>query len=275
MSRGRHTTPRGTRRPVRTARRILVTAIVAAVVAIGAAALVVRPGANANAHAPKDRASEGSSHSPLVIEPTQIPAIPSDTSSNLEDSTPWMVFASAGDVRLTLPVQEPEAVAFHQAYYGDAMAMHPIGHLERNAFKSEFTAPPQQEDGPGYIIQAPRGRGTGPTTAVDIVAPAQAEVMSPVDGTVTQVKRYKLYGQYPDMVVRIRPAADPHAEVAMLHLTNVQVHDGDEVRASLSVIGQPRKFPFHSEVNDYVAGGDPHVHIEVKTRQPAKQSSPA
>jgi hypothetical protein len=162
-----------------------------------------------------------------------------------------------------LPVRNPEAVAYHQAYYSDAQPLRPIGHLTQNHYKSAFSPPPAQP-GPDYMIEAPRGRGTGPTTAVDVMAPGQADVYSPVDGTVVQVKRYKLYGQYPDMIVRIKPDADPKAQVVMIHLTNVQVHKGDQVRATLSVIGQPRTFPFHSEVNDYVPGGDPHVHIEVK-----------
>jgi hypothetical protein len=98
------------------------------------------------------------------------------------------------------------------------------------------------------------------------MAPAQTDVYAPIDGTVVQAKRYKLYGQYPDMIVRIKPDVDPNSQVVMIHLTNVQVHKGDEVHATLSVIGQPRTFPFHSEVNDYVPGGDPHVHIEVKAR---------
>jgi murein DD-endopeptidase MepM/ murein hydrolase activator NlpD len=174
-----------------------------------------------------------------------------------------MEFASVGDVRLTLPVKDPEVVAYHQAYYSDAQSMRPIGHLTKNFYKSAFSPPPEQP-GPDYLIQSPRGRGTGPTTAVDIMAPARTDVYAPIDGTVVQAKRYKLYGQYPDMIVRIRPDVDPNSQVVMIHLTNVQVHKGDEVHATLSVIGQPRTFPFHSEVNDYVPGGDPHVHIEVK-----------
>jgi hypothetical protein len=50
----------------------------------------------------------------------------------------------------------------------------------------------------------------------------------------------------------------------MIHLAHVRVARGDRVSATLSVIGVPRVFPFRSETDDYVRGGDPHVHIEIK-----------
>ncbi len=175
----------------------------------------------------------------------------------------WQGFARADGLMLMLPMQDPTAVAYHQAYYGDAFGMHPLGNIERNANKAQFDAP-QETSGPVYIVQSSRGRGTGPTTAVDIVMPRQAAVMAPIDGTVVVAKRYKLYGQYPDWRVEIRPTDRPDLRVIIIHLDEVQVRRGDEVSATLSPIGKPRVLPFHSAVNDYVPGGDPHVHIEVK-----------
>ncbi len=191
-----------------------------------------------------------------------------EPSPSTDEDTPWEGFARADGSVLILPVQEPVAVAFHQAYYDDALAMHPLGSVDRNANKSEFEAPPATP-GPSYIIQSSRGRGTGATTAVDIVMPKHAIVMSPVDGTVVAAKRYQLYGQYPDWRVEIRLTDRPDLRVVIIHLDGVKVRRGDEVSATLSPIGEPRVLPFHSAVNDYVPGGDPHVHIEVKSEEKA------
>jgi hypothetical protein len=81
---------------------------------------------------------------------------------------------------------------------------------------------------------------------------------------VVQVKPYKLYGKYPDERVEISVDGHPDVHVVMIHLTHVRVARGDQVSATLSVIGEPRVFPFRSETDDYVRGGDPHVHIEIK-----------
>jgi hypothetical protein len=164
---------------------------------------------------------------------------------------------------LSIPVAVPKAIAYHEAFYSDALDLHPLGHLQRNHNKDAFDPPPPTP-GPNYLVEATRWRGTGPTTAVDVVMPEGSTVVSPIDGTVVLVKRYKLYGKYPDMQVEIRSATHPDLRVVIIHLDEVTVRRGDEVSARLSPIGKPRVFPFHSEVNDYVPGGDPHVHIEVK-----------
>ena len=52
-------------------------------------------------------------------------------------------------------------------------------------------------------------------------------------------------------------------KVLLIHLARVRVKPGDRVFATLSVIGYPRVFPFGSQVDDYLRGGNPHVHIEI------------
>lgn len=181
----------------------------------------------------------------------------------------WPVFATAAGLDLVLPNPGVEAVAYHQASYGDAIRLTPVGELLKNYAGKLFDA---EEDSPGprYIVQPQRtGRRTAPTSAVDLVLPKKMDVYSPVTGTVVVAKRYKLYGRYPDVRVEIRPTDHPEVRVVVIHLTDVHVRDGDEVSATLSPIGTARVFPFHSVVNDYVGGGDPHVHLEVKQEDAA------
>ena len=173
------------------------------------------------------------------------------------------VFARVGGLAVRVPTQHLVALAYHEASYDDAMEMHPVGKMSSNANKTKFHAPPESP-GPSYLVQASRGRGTGATTAVDVLMPRTAAAVAPVDGIVRAAKRYRLYGQYPDWRVEIEPSGHPALRVVMIHLDGVKVRRGDTVSATLSAIGTPRVFPFHSAVNDYVPGGDPHVHLEVK-----------
>jgi hypothetical protein len=108
---------------------------------------------------------------------------------------------------------------------------------------------------------------------VDIAVKPVAELTAPVTGRVVRARRYRLYGSYRDWRVEIAPDGFPDLRVVMIHLTNVKVRRGDEVSATLSVIGHARKLPFRSQVDDY-GGGDPHVHIEVK-ELPSKKPKPA
>jgi hypothetical protein len=97
-------------------------------------------------------------------------------------------------------------------------------------------------------------------------------VRSPVDGTVIQVKPYRLYCRYEDVQVRIRPTGQTRISVLLIHLGNVPVHPGEPVFATLSVLGYPRVFPFRSQVDDYIPGRNPHVHIEItRPRTPARR----
>src|SRR5204862_3962239 len=101
------------------------------------------------------------------------------------------------------------------------------------------------------------------TSAADIVMPAGTKVGAPVSGVVAKVRRYRLYGGYVDHEVEIRPDGAPDLRVAMIHLDDLAVHEGDEVSQGASVIGVPRIFPFSSQTDLYIPGGNPHVHMEV------------
>src|SRR5439155_17258112 len=119
----------------------------------------------------------------------------------------------------------------------------------------------------GYTVMSSRGRGTPATSAADVVLPAGTPVRSPVTGRVVEVRPYRLYCRYPDEEVRIRPDGGGPLTVVLIHLTRIRVEPGERVFATLSVIGFPRVFPFRSQVDDYVRGGNPHVHIEITRPQ--------
>jgi hypothetical protein len=175
-------------------------------------------------------------------------------------------------VTLYLPVARPVGVYYHEASFDDALALRPLGHLVRNANHWGFQRLPATP-GPGYTVMSSRGRGTPATSAADVVVRPATAVRSPVTGRVISVRPYHLYCARRDLAVRIRPDGAGPLSVVMIHLRNVRVAPGDRVFATLSVIGFARQFPFRSQVDDYVRGGNPHVHIEITKPDPTRRAT--
>ena len=210
------------------------------------------------------RGRDGSISLPFAPPPAaaDVPVIP---------GTPLPVFAVSDGVALRMVAPDVVAVAFHEASYGDATALRPMGvcHVCRNRWK--FEPPPPRRPELGYIVTDTRGRSTPATSAADMVLGEGTVVMAPVTGTVTAVKHYRLYSRYPDVRVEIRPDVAADRRVVMLHLANVRLHPGDRVEASTTPIGVVRRFGFQSQVDRYVPGRHPHVHIEVKDPAEARR----
>jgi hypothetical protein len=179
-------------------------------------------------------------------------------------------FARARGVALDVPVPDPVAIAYHEASFHDALPLHPLGHVIRDANRWKFR-PPARTPGPGYIVMSSRGRPTPATSAADVVVRPYTPIRSPVNGVIVAVKRYRLYCRYADDEVAIRPDGRPRLRVTIIHLRGLRVHPGARVSATLSVIGFARIFPFRSQVDDYVRGGNPHVHIEITKPHPARR----
>lgn len=120
-------------------------------------------------------------------------------------------------------------------------------------------------DGPRQFVMSSRGRGTGSTTAVDIVIPDGDRIVAPVTGTVVAVVRYRLYCGRLDWKLVIRPRARPDLRVLVLHLGRPSARKGDLVTAGITPIGRARSGDFpNAQKNDYFPAGYPHVHIEVE-----------
>jgi hypothetical protein len=177
-------------------------------------------------------------------------------------------FAVSDGVYLLLVSPKTLAVAFHEASYRDATALRPLGRCRLCRNRTKFTPPLPRQPDLWYIVTDTRGRDTPATSAADIVLPRGETVLAPVSGTVTRVKRYRLYSRYRDVRVEIRPEGVPHRRVVLIHLAGVHLRPGDRVEASATRIGQVRRFRFESQVDRYVRGRHPHVHLEVK--DPAK-----
>ncbi len=173
-----------------------------------------------------------------------------------------------------MPVAEDTvAVAFHEASHKGTATLLPIGRCGICRNRAKFAAPASSVPNLRYIVMDSRGRAASGTSAVDIVVRKGTAVVAPVTGTVRNVKRYRLYRRYPDIRVAIAPDADPVRRVVVIHLRGVTLRRGDRVEASTTVIGRVREFPFESQVDRYVRGSFPHVHIEVRRRVEARPPS--
>lgn len=172
-------------------------------------------------------------------------------------------FAAVEDLALAVPHTRAVEIAFHEASQAEALPLVPTGRLVANDNATRFTAP-ADTTGPSYRVLSSRGRPRPPTSAVDIVVPKGDALMSPVDGTVTSVTEYPLYGRVHDWRVEITPTARPDLTVVMIHLLEPSVGVDTEVVAGRTPIGQARLLPFDSHVDYVLETKQPHVHLEVK-----------
>jgi murein DD-endopeptidase MepM/ murein hydrolase activator NlpD len=222
---------------------------------------LLHPGSAAQARAHRTRARGGdlAAPTPAAQDPSAAPA------------PRLLPFAEAEGITLRLPSARVACVCFHEASFSWTRALTPIGRLAHNYNRTKFAlADAHRAPAPRYIVMSSRGRRTGATTAADVVLPRRTPVASPVSGTVTKVKRYRLYGRYPDMQVEIRPQGHPGLRVVLIHLDEVRVRAGDPVSATHTVLGIPRVFPFGTQTDDYIGGRLPHVHVEITSAHPGR-----
>jgi hypothetical protein len=169
-------------------------------------------------------------------------------------------FARAGGVTLRVPAAVA-AITFHESLFEQAAALRPIGVLLRNG--NPAFDPPPDTVGPGYIVMGSRERSTPATSGSDDVIAADEPVLAPVSGTVIRVTSYRLYCEWSDVRVAIRPDAAPERTVQVFHLVDPLVRRGDRVLVSHTVLGSARLFPFRSQTQDYGLGAR-HVHLEIE-----------
>ncbi|HSK24937.1 MAG TPA: hypothetical protein VK906_17260 [Egicoccus sp.] len=174
-------------------------------------------------------------------------------------------FAEVDGAELVLPAAQVVAHGFHEPGGDGPEPLTPVGTL-RTAGATGFDEADAVADpsGPGYLVLPTRNRGTSPTGAVDIVVEVGEDVLAPVDGIVTTVADYTLYGTHADTLVHIRPDAAPHLEVKVLHVAGVSVREGDPVVAGETVIADTaRRVPVRNQIDRFVDRRLPHVHLEV------------
>lgn len=170
-------------------------------------------------------------------------------------------------IELVIPAhRDAEAVVgFHQAGpRSGAQALVPFGSTVASDFPGFNVFDSQDGHGSEHVVLASRGRGTSPTSAVDVALHAGENVLAPLDGTVVNVAPYSLYGETRDVTVAIRSTSDPSLAVHLFHLEGPMVEEGQEVTAGVTPLATVRELPFASQIDRTTKDGRPHVHLEVR-----------
>lgn len=191
---------------------------------------------------------------------------------------PTPVFALAGGIRLRLPVETDQLtlVGYHQATNDLARTMRPV------PFRTMSYGLPAMD---GFVPGLPRsidhltmwrtGRSGPPTRAVDVGAPAGSAVLSPVDGVVTALRPYELYGVTPDVEIHVRPDGVRGLEVVLLHVDRTRVRRGDRVEAGRTRLADVRRLSRRLRMQlayfSHDAGDHVHVQVNVPSARPAIQ----
>lgn len=180
---------------------------------------------------------------------------------------PSRLFARHDGMHLFTPSADPVRIGFHEAAYGTAVGMIPLGRALANDNGGKYHLPPLTPTDQQYLVLSSRGRPHHATSAVDIVMRPGEPVRSVVTGMVVEVRPYMLYGVHPDAMIRIRSAEDNGKIVTMLHVTGTRVHVGQQLLAGKTIVADSAtSFPFLSQI-DYYLGGKPHPHVHVEVKR--------
>jgi murein DD-endopeptidase MepM/ murein hydrolase activator NlpD len=160
----------------------------------------------------------------------------------------WIAFGHAGDVTLHYPSPRVERIGFHQSNNEGAQPIEPF------------------DTGIPATTMESRDRLADLRSSADVVVDPESEIRAPVSGVVVSSGSYDLYCGLFDYFINIEPDDHPGWRVKVLHITDLNVGNGDRVVQGETVIAPTaRQLPFASQVDDLrvVDPAWPHVHIEV------------
>ena len=225
------------------------------------------------------RASRANAQEPGGASATMARSSVSAQAQETPDPTP--LFASYKDVGLKVPVpiEHLNDIAFHQASY--SYARHLSTTLPTFATDSASkkrgtgrTAAQNVANDQGWlqgaVLRLWRDRPGKPDSAADVGALPGTQVLAPVSGSVLLVKPYKLYGKYDDVQVHIRPEGHDDLDLVMIHVADPQVVAGDVVVGGVTQVGRVRKLSnrMRLQLGDYTTGTGDHVHVQLNQVKP-------
>jgi hypothetical protein len=209
------------------------------------------------------------------------------TSAPVREPAPSPYFASFRGVKIHLPIAATSVtvLAYHQSSYNDTYPMHSLlktgipsviaaaASRAKKAGKS-FRSTPNTASATnshglwtGKALELWRsGRAGGRYTAVDCGARPGTAVLAPLDGTVMEVRRYKLYGKYTDVEIDIKPDAWSDIDVILLHVTNPCVTEGQHVVGGVTKIAEVRHLSGTVpglQLRTYSTDGGNHTHLQI------------
>jgi len=182
--------------------------------------------------------------------------------------TPTSTFSRMAGSKLRIhfpaPAAKLVAVGFHQASNRKAVRFIPSMTCHKIDAASHTKVLLKKNPKLKLFQQPLRGRGDSNFTAADCAVPPKTVVFAPVDGVVTSVRHYKLYGYIDDLRLEIKPDGSPHLRVVMIHITGAKVKKGKRVVGGVTPVAVVRHLPIVSTINRFVPRKPvDHVHIQV------------
>lgn len=180
---------------------------------------------------------------------------------------PTAAFAKLEDTDVPLHVptigQDFVAIGFHQAWNAKATDMEPqLTVHPRDEYESTKKALKEDPSLKLFLMMS-RGRGSSQYSAVDCAVKPEALLVSPVTGTVTLVKKYKLEGTIDDYHIEFKADGAERLRVVMIHVKDVSVKVGDRVEGGITPVATVRDLPIESQVNRYLPVEADHTHIQI------------
>lgn len=220
---------------------------------------------------------------------TSTPA-PEASAAEKPAAVPTPFFASYRGVKLHIPVpiSAVTVLAFHQSSYNDTVQMKrlvregSVAAAKTAADKARYRAKHHSEDlapadagdqthsngvWTGSALELWRaGRPSKSDTAIDCGAKPGTPVFSLLDGTVMQIRPYKLYGKYSDFEIDIRPDGWSDVYVVVLHVTDPAVTEGQHVIGGVTKLAKVRCLSAlvpGLQLRTYSADGGNHTHVQL------------
>ena len=195
----------------------------------------------------------------INLTPLTQPAVAAAAAAEL----PPEPFAKTAGLPLLPLADKVVRYTYHESMFPEALSLRPRGRAKFVGHPN-FRAP-KRTPGPKYFVLPSRGRGTGSTTATDVVLRKGTKVASPVSGKVVATTDYRLYCSRPDTRIILRPQGRPDLRVVIFHVDRPRVKRGDKVVAGDTVLARVRHFAnSRAQYDDFVPGNHPHIHLEVQ-----------
>lgn len=184
----------------------------------------------------------------------------------------------SANLTLYLPAegQEVTGIGYHQAENPRTYTLQPIGYCLKNENEAASQSLSIIKGDVPFFIMNTRGRKQTATSAVDVAVKPNTIIRSPVDGTITRIKPYLMYGRYQDFHLEIQPVGHPELRVAIIHIDKLKVQVGDQVKHKETILGEIRSFTRHiqSQIDRYTPGNFGHIHLQVNPYIPEGEEVP-
>lgn len=200
---------------------------------------------------------------PAAIPENAAAPVTVDSSSASEE----VVVARVGDIDVLLPVARrvTTAIAYHAVDNGDAVPLEPSGDCVSGGLRQRLADVFAGGGGVQYYLASESDAVGSSTAGLDVGAVPGSPVVSPVDGRVVAIKKYRVLGRYNDVEINIQLAHDPSLLLVVTHVAQGDVAIGDTVARGKTVLGTVRGFPgdLDQTLSQYTSDNGDHVQLMV------------